>query len=326
MVYFVRNFLLILFLPLCMVRSVSFGASATPLNAIVKVPVADVRRVPSLPTRGVSDENEETQILFGEEVNVYESSGPWVRIEAIEQPAFTHHNRWEGYPGWVLRDALAIDYHRPRFPHAIVKEKWLWVFEGPGKTRMDWRLPLGARVVAMKGKRSWDIIDILFGQVGWVEAKGLRPLADQNRFSRQEVLDAAKRLLGTTYVWGGLSPSDTAEQILLSGVDCSGLVHLSYRVNGIRIPRDAQEQYMRAQKIKRSQLQPADLIFSAASKNPQKITHVMLYAGKDFVIEAPQTGMKVRQITLKEKWGRPLRQLESGDTVKDRVIFFGRFL
>ena len=83
---------------------------------------------------------------------------------------------------------------------------------------------------------------------------------------------------------------------------------------------------MKARPIKRAELKPADLIFSAKAENPKKITHVALFAGDGLIIEAPQTGMVVRKITFKEKYGKALDEVESGDRVGDRVIYFGSYL
>jgi len=44
----------------------------------------------------------------------------------------------------------------------------------------------------------------------------------------------ARRLSGTTYLWGGTSSW---------GVDCSGLVQLAYAMSGIALPRDAKDQF-----------------------------------------------------------------------------------
>src|SRR4029077_10085873 len=118
-------------------------------------------------------------------------------------------------------------------------------------------------------------------------------------------------LLGDLYIWGGLSPYDETKTVKLTGVDCSGLVHLAYRVNGITVPRDSMEQYMKSEKIRRKDLHQADLVFSAKADKPEKIVHVALYAGDGQFIEAPQTGMVVRQISFKEKFGRDLASVES---------------
>src|ERR1017187_202796 len=79
---------------------------AKPKSAFVVVPVADVWSRPLAASEKPSDDLRETQILQGEKVLIHESSGPWVHIEAVEQPEFTHHNKWEGYPGWVTSSAL----------------------------------------------------------------------------------------------------------------------------------------------------------------------------------------------------------------------------
>ena len=92
------------------------------------------------------------------------------------------------------------------------------------------------------------------------------------------------------------------------------------------IPRDSYEQWMKAKRIQRAQIEKGDLIFTSKVKNPKKITHVALYAGDNQIIEAPQTGMLVRRIAFEEKYGAPIDQVESGDIVGERVIYFGSFL
>lgn len=245
------------------------------LDAVVAVPAADVWSEPAGDPAQRTDDKRETQVLFGERVLVHESSGIWARIEALEQPEHTHHDRWEGYPGWVAKDALA--------PLHGMKER-------------------------------------------------ARTAPANHPDPRRAILAAAVAYRGIPYVWGGLTPNLAAgasariSPSMRYGVDCSGLVHIAYRINGIQIPRDAHEQWMKATPIQRDQLQPADLVFSASANKPEKVTHVALYAGGDRLIEAPQTGLSVRLIRARKKFGRPLSRIESGDVVGDRVIYFGRYL
>ncbi len=227
--------------------------SAAPQPAVVIIPVADVWSRPLPPGTTGQDDWRETQVLMGEKILIHESSGAWVRIEAIEQPEFTHHNKWEGYPGWVRNESIRTD-----------------VFTG--------------RAIPVN----------------------------------QPILKTALETIGTPYLWGGLS--------IGSGLDCSGLVHLSYRNYRKQIPRDSHEQWLKAKPTKRKALKPADLIFSANIKDPKKVTHVTLYVGDGQLIEAPQTGMVVRKISFQEKYGKPLSQVETGDTVGDRVLYFGSYL
>jgi len=261
---------------LLLLGTLSVAQAAEPQKATVIVPVADVWSRPLAPGEKPSDELRETQILSGEKVVIHESSGPWVRIEAIEQPEYTHHNRWEGYPGWTLAAAI----------------------QPPSSEYM-----------------STTKLEI--------------------KTSRKGILSTSNYFLGERYIWGGLtgpgpveglSPISAKDAGTISyGIDCSGFVHLTYRMNGLKVPRDSYEQWMKAKPIKRIELKPADLIFSAKAINPKKITHVALYVGDGQIIEAPQTGMVVRKISFKEKYGEELEKVESGDTVGDRVIYFGSY-
>ncbi len=46
-------------------------------------------------------------------------------------------------------------------------------------------------------------------------------------------LELARTFLGTAYEWGGMSAA---------GIDCSGLVHMAFRLSGRVVPRDAWQQ------------------------------------------------------------------------------------
>jgi len=292
--------------------------AAAPQSAVVIVPVADVWSRPLAVGEKPTDDLRETQVLFGEKVLIHESSGPWVRIEAVEQPTFRQHQQWEGYPGWVLQTTVGQARRHPNW--LLSKKRWEYDLDS-GK-----ELPIGARTF------------IAMAALGYSRPPG-----------SGGILETADLLVGIPYLWGGLTPGNPPSSAAVTpaeagvqknglgsgfrrnddikyGIDCSGLVHLSYRVNGLTIPRDAHEQWMTARPIKRAELKPADLIFSAKADNPKKITHVALYAGDGMIIEAPQAGMVVRTISFKEKYGMALQEVESGDRVGNRVIYFGSFL
>src|SRR5689334_11644217 len=95
-------------------------AQASPRPALVAVPVADVWSEPAVSSASLTSDKRETQVLFGERVLIQESSGAWTRIEATAQSEYTHHNRWEGYPGWVLSKDLIPFQGQPGSREAIV--------------------------------------------------------------------------------------------------------------------------------------------------------------------------------------------------------------
>jgi cell wall-associated NlpC family hydrolase len=173
------------------------------------------------------------------------------------------------------------------------------------------------------------------GYPGWVQASALtsdltrvhtlRRLNEPNDVMRKKVLENASRHIGNSYVWGGRSLHNPNDTSIISGVDCSGLVNWSFRQLGWFVPRDAHEQYMKARPVESAAMKPGDLFFLAKTEKPEKVVHVGFYAGGDDLLEAPQTGEKVRRITFTDRFGKPLSKLKNGETVGDRVIYFGTF-
>ena len=87
------------------------------------------------------------------------------------------------------------------------------------------------------------------------------------------------------YVWGGES---------YNGVDCSGLVMLSYRQVGVSLYHSSRVQYGQGTKVPLSQMQPGDLIFWSKNGTQPGIYHVAMYVGDGQMIEAPNFNMVVR--------------------------------
>lgn len=293
-------------------------------QGVVCVTIADLRADRTMAPLGASDKKELTQLLYGEPVEILETRGAWVRVQATEQPAFRFPQRWVGYPGWLPKSSIQWSPPAAIHPKVVIK-KWLSVLEVPRKGLIT-RLPLGSRLFVLARNKHWSQIELPDGRTGWVASEGIANDGGVLSDLRGKILQTATLSIGDPYVWGGRSPYDATHRTRLSGVDCSGLVHLAYQVNGVIIPRDAIDQYRQARPIERQDLKPADLIFSAPLKDPKKIAHVMLYAGKGWVLEAPQTGMPVRKITFKEKTGVDLGTVESGQALKDRVVYFGRLV
>ncbi|MGN6378314.1 MAG: NlpC/P60 family protein [Gaiellales bacterium] len=95
---------------------------------------------------------------------------------------------------------------------------------------------------------------------------------------------AAKRMLGTEYVWGGDTPAQ--------GFDCSGLVEWAYGQAGVHLGRVTYDQVTEGTPVQWGHFQPGDLIFSNWVGGTSA-EHVVMYIGHGKVIEAPHTGASV---------------------------------
>lgn len=279
---------------------------ATPTRMHVTVPLLDVRATPeSAKASRDHDPLQETQLLYGEEVLVHDTRDGWARIEAVEQPEWSHHGRWEGYPGWVERRGLAEVSSWE--PNLTVTNKLGIVRNRPNPSGLVLlRCSLGTWLRAEDSSNDWQRIILLDGREGWIHARhtaSLRAMQAMPASSRRTwILQAARQFLGDPYYWGGRTVYDpNAPSPPHTAVDCSGLVNLCYRAAGLIIPRDAHEQFLKATPVPLEQAQPADLVFLSSAKHPDRITHVMLYLGKGRVLEAPGTGKQVHELTLEEK-------------------------
>lgn len=82
-----------------------------------------------------------------------------------------------------------------------------------------------------------------------------------------KVISTARSYIGTPYKWGGVNRS---------GMDCSGLLYVSFKSAGMDIPRTSAMQSEGGGKVKFGKLRPGDLVFFAMGRKRRKITHVGL--------------------------------------------------
>lgn len=102
------------------VHSASNVVFNPPRQMTVRKSVADVRAKPTPHNKKYEyDPLQETQVLKGELVLVYERKDDWYRVECPEQMEFTHNSKWEGYPGWIPAGALSRDVSSYRPPIRI---------------------------------------------------------------------------------------------------------------------------------------------------------------------------------------------------------------
>ena len=109
------------------------------------------------------------------------------------------------------------------------------------------------------------------------------------------VVATAKTQIGRQYKYGGSTPK--------TGFDCSGLIQWSYKQHGVKVPRQAKDQAKAGRAVKKSQLQPGDIVvFRISSRSG---VHTGLYSGKGKFVHSPSSGKKIREDSINsDYWKR----------------------
>lgn len=206
-----------------------------------------------------------TQLLLGEGVLVLERHGEWSQVVALLQRSKGHA---QGYPGWVRSAHLGAPVAAAEGPTAFVTVP-----------RTSVRLDAGGELEVSCGTGFWvdpdgapdaEHVSVLLpgDRRGTVPRSAVR-LSDKQAApsaSADAVLDSARQFLGLRYLWGGTSAW---------GLDCSGLVHLTFRTHGVRLPRDASDQAAHPPgltPVALDAVRAGDLYFFAGPGRP--VTHV----------------------------------------------------
>lgn len=230
-----------------------------------------------------------TQLLMGEAVQVIEEQDGWARVRALLQPSSAD---LDGYPGWVRSSHLAAPVPRADGASAFVvaPETTLAVDGGAG-------LELSFGTVLWLDEVTEDMARVLLpgGRSGTIPLPDVRLSRKRERLasSANDVLGRARQFLGLRYLWGGTSTW---------GLDCSGLVHLTYRAHGVVVPRDAFDQADFADPVPLDAVQPGDLYFFA--RPGERIYHVGFVTrpvdtdGQRWMLHAPESGELIEDAPL----------------------------
>jgi SH3-like domain-containing protein len=235
----------------------------------VSVPHPDfvvAKPVINMYSKPTADSDVVSQALYGTGVLSLEKQSDWYHIGTAD-----------GYKGWVsAADLKPLDNgpYAPQGKSVRVTGMAVNVYRDPDVTRHApvLELPWEARLELIPGKADssarWLQVKLVDGQTAWVQHGDVS--AESSSLSIDESLQLARRFLGVTYTWGGVSSL---------GFDCSGFTQMLVRQRGIVMPRDADVQaaWSGVTAVDRKDLQPGDLLFFGAST--ARITHTGMYLG-----------------------------------------------
>jgi gamma-D-glutamyl-L-lysine dipeptidyl-peptidase len=145
----------------------------------------------------------------------------------------------------------------------------------------------GEPLAVEEGRGGWARVRTAYDYPGWIRRADLGgdPDPDWLAPTAADPLEHARSLLGAPYRWGGMTAA---------GIDCSGLVHMSFRACGQLVPRDADQQEVAGRPVAPEALCPGDLVtYGEADRadhvafwvGPGRILHSTQRPGADGVVE-----------------------------------------
>jgi cell wall-associated NlpC family hydrolase len=220
--------------------------SGTP--ARIAVPVAPLRPQPDL-SKGI-----DTELLFGEDVVVFDRADGWCWVKASS----------DGYVGYLPEAMLSEGQAQPT--HVVTVQRTFLYPEPELRKPHRSVLSMGSRVrVAGEAEARGNHYVVLEDGTA-IFAKHVQPISAGRD---DDYVEIASRFMNAPYLWGGRSGL---------GIDCSGLVQLALQMTGGSAPRDTDMQAAGLGKvIDRSELRRGDLVFwkghVAIMEDPETIIH-----------------------------------------------------
>ena len=213
-----------------------------------------------------------SQLLFGEVYEIIEKTSAWYKI-------LTEYDQYKGWIDSKMFSPVSHDYYkRLEQGDYFVSGPITSTIIGPDNTKLT--ITAGSTL----GNRPENGIIKIDSFIFRLIDETFEP-ANSHSFG---LINTAKRFLNSPYLWGGRTPF---------GLDCSGFTQIVYKINGMRLPRDASQQATIGESVNtQPELGEGDLVFFCNEED--KVVHVGLALPPDKIIHC--SGM-VRIDSLDEK-------------------------
>ena len=196
------------------------------INSFFNKPIASVHSKTS------SKSEISTQILYGEKFEIISRKKNWIKIKT----------KFDNYIGFIKRGKF-INKHNPTHKICLtkgtifkeIKSKFI-------KTRKN--LYFSSTIEKLEIKKNY----IRFDKNKWIRTKDAKNI----RYIDKNYKKILKLFLNVRYLWGGKS---------VDGIDCSALIQLFFKFNGLFFPRDTKKQIKYCKKKLNNKFESGDLIF-----------------------------------------------------------------
>lgn len=196
-----------------------------------------------------------SQVLFGEKYEVMESIGHWMKIVTC----------FDNYQGWIDTNHLQQTPETNK-SQGLVLNRSLLCFKSD-KTKIV--LEAGCEIYEP------DFRNKIF-RSGENTFSTCNEFGEHHVSTSDPVAETALKFMNSPYIWGGRVPS---------GIDCSGLTQLVYKILGKPIPRDSWQQAEAGTEVSFiDEAKPGDLVFFDDERG--KISHVGMILSRGLVIHA----------------------------------------
>jgi len=175
-----------------------------------------------------------TQLLYGEECDVFETKNGWSWIQS----------RRDNYVGYTPTINLTRKIYKPN--SKVISLRTVIYTKPDIKSVTKGYLSFNSLVEVIKIKGKYSLIKNL----GWCPSLDLVKV----KSSKFNHIDLSKQYLDTPYLWGGRDSM---------GIDCSGLIQNLHQINNRPFPRDTdmQEIFVTSEVKYEKDLKAGDLVF-----------------------------------------------------------------
>ena len=213
----------------------------------------------------------------GAKFAAFAKGGIWDKIKGAASSG------WDAATGWLSSAADAVA--------SIISDPL-------GAVENLIRIPMNAVMGGLPGSGFFkDMAAALPGK--WVDGFGQWLKSKTATMAASDIVNAARKAIGATYVWGGSS--------IPPGVDCSGLVYWAAHQMGSQIPRLTAAGYQAGSTPGGSYNTPGTLLFWGAPAH-----HIAIASGNGMMVEAPTFGIPVRETPIYGSPSTGLYKFDSG--------------